>query len=115
MTLVKDCYELTQHLFKAVQAVTTESRDKAIKEIEELLAKREALLPLIKPPFSTEDKKHGQEMISMNREIDAKLSLIRNHIERDINGLKKKKTSMNKYTNPYESVNFDGMFYDKRN
>lgn len=115
MTLVKECYEITQQLFKAVQAVTTENRDEAIKEIEELLAKREAFLSSIKPPFSAEDKKLGQKMISMNREIDAKLKLIQNFVQRDINGLKKKKTSMNKYTNPYESVNFDGMFYDKRN
>lgn len=115
MTLVKECYEITKQLFNAVQKVTTENRDEAIKDIEEHLAKREVLLPSIQPPFSTEDNRLGQKMISMNREIDAKLKLIQNYVQRDINGLKKKKTSMNKYTNPYESVNFDGMFYDKRN
>ncbi|TKC17045.1 flagellar protein FliT [Robertmurraya kyonggiensis] len=115
MTVVKACYEVTQQLFQAVQAVKTENRDEAIKEIELLLEKRETFLPSIQPPFSSEDKKLGQEMILMNREIDAKLKLIRSYVQRDINGLNKKKTSMKKYTNPYESVNFDGMFYDKRN
>lgn len=114
MTLVKECYEITQDLLQVVQSVTTENRDEVIKEIDGLLEKREVLLSSIQPPFSSEEKQLGQEMVAMNREIDAKLALIRSHIKRDINGLNKKKTSMNKYTNPYESVNFDGMFYDKR-
>lgn len=114
MTLVKECYDLTRNLLQAVQSVTTENRDETIETVEELLERREKLLSSIKPPFSNEDRRLGQELVSMNREIDVKLSLIQSHIQRDINGLNKKKTSMKKYTNPYESVNFDGMFYDKR-
>jgi hypothetical protein len=36
-------------------------------------------------------------------------------IHRDIQEINKKKKSSNKYTNPYESLSVDGVFYDKRN
>lgn len=115
MNPVRECYELTKALLAVVQTITTENREEQIKEIEHLLEKRDRLLNLIKPPFLDEEQQLGQAIVKMNGEIDPKLNTIRNLIQRDINGLNKKKTSAHKYNNPYESVNFDGMFYDKRN
>jgi flagellar protein FliT len=114
MTAVQRCYDLTNDLLQVVQSLNEENRDDVISQIEELLEKRQVILEQIKPPFSNEEKQIGQELVKMNRALDTKLSLIRNDIKRDMNGLNKKKVSAKKYTNPYESVNFDGMFYDKR-
>ena len=114
MIMVQRCFDLTKELLESAQSVNHENRDDLISKIEELLEKRQAILDQIRSPFSNEEFKLGQEMIKMNRILDEKLLFIRNNIKRDINGLNKKKVSVKKYTNPYESVNFDGMFYDKR-
>jgi flagellar protein FliT len=114
MTAVQHCYDLTKNLLQAAQSINEENRDNVIGKIEELLEKRQVILEQIKPPFSNEEKELGQEIVKMNRTLDTKLSLLSNDIKRDMNGLNKKKVSAKKYTNPYESVNFDGMFYDKK-
>jgi flagellar protein FliT len=114
MTAVQHCYDLTKNLLQAVQSINEENRDNVIGKIEELLEKRQAILEQIKPPFSNEEKELGKEIVKMNRALDTNLSLLSNDIKRDMNGLNKKKVSAKKYTNPYESVNFDGMFYDKK-
>jgi flagellar protein FliT len=115
MTAVQLCYDLTNDLLQLVQSFNEENRDDVINQIEELLEKRQDILQQIKPPFSNEENALGQEIVKMNRTLDTKLILISNEVQRDMNGLNKKKVSAKKYTNPYESVNFDGMFYDKRN
>jgi flagellar protein FliT len=115
MTAVQRCYDLTKELLQGVQSINDENRDDIISQIEGLLEKRQIILEQIKPPFSKEENALGKEMAKMNRALDTKLKLISSEIKRDMNGLNKKKTSAKKYTNPYESVNFDGMFYDKRN
>jgi flagellar protein FliT len=114
MTAIQRCYDLTNDLLQVVRSITEENRDNVISQIEGLLEKRQAILDKIKPPFSSEEKALGKEMIQINLTLDKKLSLISSEIKRNMNGLNKKKVSAKKYTNPYESVNFDGMFYDKK-
>jgi flagellar protein FliT len=115
MTAVQRCYDITNDLLQNVRSISQENREDVISEIEKLLEKRQAILEQLKPPFSKEENELGQEIVKMNRALDTKLSLISNEIKRDMNGLNKKKVSAKKYTNPYESINFDGMFYDKKN
>jgi flagellar protein FliT len=115
MTAVQRCYDITNSLLQNVRSINEQNREDVISEIEELLNKRQNILEQIKPPFSEKETKLGQEIVKMNRTLDTKLILISNEVKRDMNGLNKKKASAKKYTNPYESVNFDGMFYDKRN
>jgi flagellar protein FliT len=115
MTAIQRCYDLTTELLQVVGSIDEEGRDNAITKIEELLGKRQAILEQLKPPFSNEENELGKGIVKMNRVLDTKLILISNKVQRDMNGLNKKKASAKKYTNPYESVNFDGMFYDKRN
>jgi flagellar protein FliT len=115
MTAVQYCYDITNDLLQHVQSINEENRENVISGIEKLLGKRQTILEQIKPPFSEEENKLGREIVKMNRTLDTKLTQINNEVKRDMNGLNKKKVSVKKYTNPYESLNFDGMFYDKRN
>ncbi|MEP9404972.1 flagellar export chaperone FlgN [Peribacillus frigoritolerans] len=56
----------------------------------------------------------GRAVLLLNQQVDHLLKLQKQEIERDIQEINKKKKSSNKYTNPYESLSVDGMFYDKR-
>ncbi|HYK74758.1 MAG TPA: hypothetical protein VEV44_16810 [Pseudoneobacillus sp.] len=115
MNPVEECYEITKLLTIVVQnALNEEEREIIIDEIDELLFKREELLPKITPPFTLEESKKGEEIIKWNYFIDNNLAKIRTKIQNKLNKANKTKESVQKYVNPYQSLQTDGSFYDKR-
>ncbi|MBB2481624.1 flagellar protein FliT [Bacillus sp. APMAM] len=115
MNAVQACYLLTEELITSLKQVTSDHRDKAIAKMQDLLSKREQLLPLIKPPFSEQEALVGKQLIQQQQELDRLLLKVKQDIQKDIKGVSKKKTSMRRYINPYENMQTDGFFYDKRN
>ncbi len=113
---VQNCFDITKELFEVLTAPHSgeQDRDQTIERIDNLIDKREGLLKDIQPPFSEKEKELGQQMLKMNKVIDQKLSLLREEIKRDMNGINKKKTNVKKYSNPYENMQSDGVYYDKR-
>jgi flagellar protein FliT len=114
MSSVMLCHSITKQLKEAVEEVASGNRDSVIGKIETLLTERQILLGSIKPPFTEDEQMLGKQIMAWNQEIDRKLIRLRTEITRDLNGLTKKKTSAQKYTNPYENLQHDGMFYDKK-
>ncbi|MBM7649377.1 flagellar protein FliT [Bacillus ectoiniformans] len=114
MTSVIKCYEVTRSLLQVLQKKSTE-RDQLLEEIDQLLEVRQALLVELTPPYTSEEKEMGKQIIKWNKEIDSILRSVHESIQSDIQMTSKKKTSVNKYTNPYASIQQDGMFYDKKN
>ncbi|BCB05693.1 flagellar protein FliT [Bacillus sp. KH172YL63] len=114
MSSVLLCYTITKQLKTALDQVNDENRESTIEEVESLLEKRQSAIDSLKPPYTQEEQELGKQMVAWNGEIDQKLAQLRLVIKRDMNGLSKKKTSVQKYSNPYESLQHDGMFYDKK-
>ncbi|KUP05699.1 hypothetical protein Q73_12825 [Bacillus coahuilensis m2-6] len=115
MTAIKECFRLTKELYELLKiSISTEERDQKIERITELLAKREEILPRLQKPSSLKEGEMAKQIVAMNTFVDQKLKVLQGEIQRDRNNLKKKKTGAKKYTNPYENMQFDGMFYDKR-
>jgi flagellar protein FliT len=116
MTPVQNCFELTKELLGILTTLNSseEDRDRTIERIDNFINRRERLLKDIQPPFSEEEKKLGQQIVKMNKVIDHRLSVLREEIKRDMNGINKKKTNVKKYANPYESLQQDGVYYDKK-
>lgn len=114
MSLVEACYTITQNLLNLLQ---TEGQDRGrqIEEAEALLEQRGQILPGIQPPFTEEEQKLGRDMHSMNGEIAAHLQKLHDLVKKDLQETKVKKQSAGKYANPYEALQTDGVFYDKRN
>ncbi|MEK4027986.1 MULTISPECIES: flagellar protein FliT [Bacillaceae] len=114
MSAVKNCFEITEKLFQLVSRPPAD-RDQMMAAIETLLERREELLADIKPPFTAEEQELGREMIKRNAVIDMRLKKVKEDIQRDMKSLTKKKDSVDKYVNPYASMQMDGVFYDKKN
>lgn len=114
MSSVLLCYTITKQLKEALEQVNDENRETTIEEVESLIEKRQSVLGTINPPYTHDEQELGKQMIGWNKQIDRQLSQLRLEIKRDMNGLTKKKTSVQKYSNPYESLQYDGMFYDKK-
>ncbi len=114
MSAVQECLAITQNLVDRVNNSGESSREKVIGQVEEMLAKREELLPKIRPPFSSQEKAAGKEILELNKKLAFLLQGLNKHIIRDLNAVDLKKTFAAKYTNPYAEVLTDSVFYDKR-
>ncbi|WP_335871570.1 flagellar protein FliT [Bacillus sp. 2205SS5-2] len=112
MSAIKECYQLTKKLYDLVKSEG--ERESKIDHLTSLLDERESILTAIQPPFTGDEKKLGQQIVLMNKVIESEMQSVKTAIDRDRNGLNKKKTSVQKYVNPYESLQYDGMFYDKK-
>ena len=113
MSAVLECHDITNQLKVLLDGEG--ERDSKIESIESLLNQRELLLSSITPPYSLEEQRLGKEIVLWNKQIDQKLIGLKIDIKRDMNGVSKTKTTVQRYTNPYEAMQTDGMFYDKRN
>jgi flagellar protein FliT len=114
MSKVQECYDLTEKLVKLVKSPYETQRDEVIAEIESLLDQRQSVMADMKGPYSEKEKELGKQILAWNSEIEKGMTNLRNDIKRNMNSVSKKKISAKKYTNPYESLQFDGMFYDKK-
>ena len=107
-------HDVTTELLTVLQDQTIIERDERIDRITKLLDHREELLSQIQPPFSAEEMQLGRQSMLLNQQVNQLLLLQKQEIQRDIKELNQKKKSSNKYTNPYENLATDGMFYDKK-
>ncbi|MGE8080548.1 flagellar protein FliT [Peribacillus loiseleuriae] len=107
--------DITVELLDVLNNRTTDERSDRINRIVELLDQREELLPVIQPPFSEEEQKLGRQVVELNQRVDEWLLLQKKDIQRDIKQLNERKQNSNKYTNPYDKLSIDGVFYDKKN
>ena len=85
-----------------------------LRRFNSLLDQREGLLKSIHPPFSKEEQELGKQLVGLNQQVDQLLQKQKQEIQQDIKQLHIQKQSNQKYTNPYESLSIDGVFYDKR-
>jgi flagellar protein FliT len=114
MSAVETCYNLTVKLISTLEGVNANNREIVIEKINKLLVDRAGILPSIKPPFSEYDSEIGEKTVQLNQTLSILLNKVKQEIQKDMNGLSKKKTSMKSYINPYSSLQTDGFFYDKR-
>ncbi|USK69958.1 flagellar protein FliT [Peribacillus asahii] len=114
MKALQDFYELTQQLIVLLKHEKSE-RAVQIEKIQQLLDQREELLNSIQPPFSEQEQELGKQLVALNKQVEHLLQIEKLDIMKDMKQLQVQKKSNQKYTNPYESLAIDGIFYDKRN
>lgn len=105
----------TIELLSILNRQELEDRDDKIKRIIELLDEREEWIHLINPPFTEQELQLGRQVVLLNQQVDKLLLLHKQAIQRDIRQLNEKKQTSSRYSNPYENLLVDGVFYDKKN
>lgn len=105
----------TELLLRLLDEREEEKRDAVIVQTEKLLDERDALLPSIQAPFTEEERDFGQQLLPLEKQLQAKLEVYMKDIRLNISAQQKKKVSVQAYVDPYAQVFRDGTFYDKRN
>lgn len=107
---------MEETLEKLENLAVEKNRESFIETFEHFLDEREKLLKDIKPPFTDEEKRMGEELVVLDKKIQAQIEQFFQTLKRSMRNLKKQKHSNKKYANPYQDVSaMDGMFFDKRN
>jgi len=96
MEALKQCYAITNELVELLKGEAEVDTEK----VNQLLDQRQACLSLLTSPTTETEKKIGQALLQQDKELVALLQ--------------KEKQSIQKELNPYQSLQTDGMFYDKR-
>ncbi|MFZ0446166.1 MAG: flagellar protein FliT [Bacillus sp. (in: firmicutes)] len=112
MTAIQAFQNITMELIETLQQEN--DRDKRITKIQSLLNQREELLKLIQPPFSPQEKELGKQLIKLDQQVKGLMGKQKIDIMQDLKSARMKKQSNQKYTNPYESMGVDGIFFDKQ-
>jgi flagellar protein FliT len=110
---IKQFYKLTTELIQFLEK-SEEERDEKITHVEDLLNQREYIMKDINPPYTTEERELGKEIVKLNTKLARLLQDEKASVQKDIKDLQIKKNSNTRYVNPYQSLSTDGMFYDKR-
>ncbi|NRG27631.1 flagellar protein FliT [Bacillus circulans] len=111
MEALKQCYAITNELVELLKGNSEVDTEK----VNQLLDQRQACLTLLTPPTTETEKKLGQTLLQQDKELVALLQKEKQSIQKELRSLEHKKTSNQKYVNPYQALQTDGMFYDKRN
>ncbi|KGP91391.1 flagellar protein [Pontibacillus chungwhensis BH030062] len=116
MSQLDQLHEVTSELYKHVQQPPKSiEREDFIEKLSELLDKRERLIKDLEGPYTDEEHEKGQEIIRMNGVVDNRVSFHMKQLKTEIAHMKKRKTSNQRYTNPYQNVStYDGTFLDKK-
>ncbi|WP_062050187.1 flagellar protein FliT [Bacillus sp. JCM 19034] len=79
------------------------------------MQKRESLLKKVDgASLSSAERKLGDEIIKLNKQLNEHLEQIQMEIKRDLASLEEKKKTGRKYENPYDGPTSEGIFFDKR-
>lgn len=114
MEEIQAFYEATNQLLELLQEEKM-NRDIRIEKIQHLLDQREDLLKKFQPPFSQQEQEIGDHLVELNQKVEQLLQKQKLEIQQDLKKLHIQRETNHKYTNPYESLSIDGVFYDKRN
>jgi flagellar protein FliT len=113
MKALQALQEVTNQLIELLQQKKLD-RDERIVKMQSLLDQREELLKRIQPPFTDQEKGLGKKLVGLDQKVKQLLLKQKQDIQQDIKQLHIKKETNQKYTNPYESIPVDGLFYDKQ-
>jgi flagellar protein FliT len=115
VSVVSELFTVTKELHELLyQSISKEQRDETIEAIQRLLDERDSLIGQLQPPYSEEEQELGMQMVSLNEAIAEKLQQLKQQIQQDLKAIKQKKMANQNYMNSYQSLEIDGMFYDKK-
>jgi flagellar protein FliT len=115
MSAVKILLEITKNLHDHVSSgLPKEDREPYIERLNELLEQRQVIMDKMPESYSTEEQRMGRMIVKLNDTIEPLLTLQFDQIKQNLTLMKKKKEKNVQYTNPYQSVSSDGMFFDKK-
>lgn len=116
MSALKEMITHTKNLQKTLEESDTSShRDQVIEEVNNLLNKREQLIPKITKPTSNEEQRLSEELLHINKDVQQKMDLFLKGLKNDMHVHTLQRKSNHSYTNPYNHIQVaDGMFVDRK-
>lgn len=116
MNRLEPVYEITEEMMELVSNnITSKERESVIEKLNELLLQREKLLHSISEPYSMEEKQLSKRLIPLNKQVHIEMEKIFTKLKKEMKQMQKRKSSNQRYVNPYRNVQvMDGMYMDRK-
>ena len=115
MSALEKYYQVTMEAIEILSDRSwSNNRERVISNLDEIIEIRGMLQKEIQPPFTEEEKRLGRECVKLNEELSRLMAKRRAEVAQDIKMVREQKQHHHKYTNPYEAMVTDGIYYDKR-
>ncbi|MFQ3545358.1 flagellar protein FliT [Halobacillus rhizosphaerae] len=97
------------------QKVTEANRDDLLKKVNQILDEREYLVKELPQASTREERQLIDQVLQKEPQLEQRLDRLFKDLKAAMRTMKKKKSSNQRYTNPYQSVSsYDGKFMDHR-
>ncbi|MDV6376948.1 hypothetical protein ORD22_01550 [Sporosarcina sp. GW1-11] len=106
--------ERSLQLIALTNEVEETKREEVIEQIEKILDDRDKLQSQIAQPFTAAEKEAGQELMTIEKEVQSNLARFMKAIRANITQSQSKKEHITSYTNPYGNMMQDGAYYDTK-
>lgn len=117
MQLVDQYIHTTKQLIEFIKE-NKDSKEDAVEDyiqsVSSLLEQRQELLNQMKPPFSLEEKKSMNLLVSLEDELANLLVASKMDTAKELSKIQTLKRGNDKYANAYEDSEVDAVFYDKK-
>ena len=117
MGYVQTLFQITSEMIEELNKFEKNEQDRptTIEHMTTLIERRDEVIKQIKPPYSDDEMKLGQQVITLNEEIQKKMQDLYTSVKEDMNKVKKQKQSRRSYINPYGNLKTtDGMYVDHK-
>jgi dsDNA-binding SOS-regulon protein len=115
MDKINQLLNITQQLRESVLNANDRDREEQIEEINAYIENRgQVLEALATVSLSHDEKAKLKEIHEVSEEIAMYLGKIKSDIQEDILRMKKGKTAVQGYNEPYKTFSFDGHYFDRK-
>lgn len=115
MDKINQLLNITYQLRESILSENNREREETIEELNAYIENRGQVLETIKPEFlSNEEKVMLAEVHKVSEEIVLFLQKMKTDIQEDILRMKKGKTAVHGYNDPYNTPSFDGHYFDRK-
>lgn len=108
-------YDITVQMDRLLQKQSDLERSELIKDLNELMEKREILIQQLSGPYTDEDKETGNRLLNLNKKVSIGMNILFNDVKQDLKQLRQQKESNKSYINPYGNMKTtDGLYLDSK-
>lgn len=115
LELLNKIDEINSQLLVHLKTKFSKDKDEYIEKLNFLLDIRDQLIIDVQQAQTVEEKQLGDKIIKDNQQINELLKHGAQQLKREINQFNLKKKNNQKYDNPYQISQRDGVFIDKKN
>ncbi|WLR50555.1 hypothetical protein LC040_15010 [Bacillus tianshenii] len=104
----------SEELVKLLKGSFSDEEGKSVEDVHKLLDQRQLIINRVGKPKNEQEQQIAQKIVHYQSEINVLMEKHKGQFDQELKKLKARKVKNQRYSNPYDKVNNDGMFLDRK-